>query len=69
MAQGKRSIFTIGHSTHPLEIFVALLLKHKVSVVADVRSAPYSRYCPQFNKDDLERSFKEHGIKYVFMGR
>jgi uncharacterized protein (DUF488 family) len=63
------ALLTIGHSKHPLEDFLELLRKHKVSVVADVRSAPYSRYCPQFNKDALPRSLKEHGIKYVFLGR
>jgi len=62
------AIFTIGHSTHPLEKFLSLLLKHEVSVVADVRSSPYSRFNPHFNKDTLARSLKENGIKYVFMG-
>jgi len=63
------AIFTIGHSTHPLEKFLNLLLKHKVSVVADVRSSPYSRFNPHFNKDTLGQSLKENGIKYVFMGK
>ena len=66
-AQG--AMLTIGHSTHPLEVFLELLRKHKISVVADVRSAPYSRYCPHFNKDTLSRGLKENGIKYVFLGR
>ena len=63
------SLLTIGHSTHSMELFLELLLKHKVSAVADVRSAPYSRYCPQFNKEEFSRSLQEHGIKYVFLGR
>ena len=61
-------IFTIGHSTHPLATFLGLLEQHAVTVVADVRSAPYSRFNPQFNKDELTIGLKAHGIKYVFMG-
>ena len=62
------ALFTIGHSTHQLEIFLELLRRHEVSVVADVRSAPYSRYCPQYNRGSIASSLKEHGIKYVFLG-
>ena len=47
-------LFTIGHSNHPLEQFVALLRMHGVTAVADVRSTPYSRRHPQFNKDRLD---------------
>ena len=62
-------IFTIGHSTHPLEDFVALLQKHEVTALADVRSAPFSRFNPQFNKAALQQELKSHGIQYVFLGR
>jgi uncharacterized protein (DUF488 family) len=62
-------VFTIGHSTHSLEAFLALLRRHDVTALADVRSAPYSRFNPQFNRDALERDLKEHGIRYVFLGR
>jgi uncharacterized protein (DUF488 family) len=61
-------VFTVGHSTHSLEAFVALLRQHDVTAVADVRSTPYSRTNPQFNRETLERHLKEHGIKYVFLG-
>lgn len=61
--------FTIGHSTHPVEVFVSLLKQHAVTALADVRSAPFSRFNPQFNKDALARELKTHGIKYVFLGR
>jgi uncharacterized protein (DUF488 family) len=65
----KRSIIlTIGHSTHSLGQFVALLASHGVTVLADVRSTPFSRFNPQFNKDAIARGLKEHGIKYVFLG-
>jgi uncharacterized protein (DUF488 family) len=62
-------VFTIGHSSHTIEAFVALLRQHKVTAVADVRSAPFSRPNPQFIKDALERDLRAHGIKYVFLGR
>lgn len=69
MSQGRQLVFTIGHSTHSLEAFVALLKQHGVTALADVRSAPFSRFNPQFNREALERSLKAEGIKYVFLGR
>jgi uncharacterized protein (DUF488 family) len=62
-------IFTIGHSTHSLETFVAFLQAHGVSMLADVRSAPFSRFNPQFNKADLEAGLRRHSIAYMFLGR
>ncbi len=62
-------IFTIGHSNHSLQGFLTLLSKHWVSAVADVRSAPYSRFRPHFNRDALATSLEPHGIDYVFLGR
>ncbi len=62
-------VFTIGHSNHQPEIFVALLQKHGVNAVVDVRSAPYSRYLPHFNKEFLDRSLNEVGVRYVFQGK
>jgi uncharacterized protein (DUF488 family) len=63
------AVFTIGHSTHSFEAFVALLKQHGVTAIADVRSAPFSQFNPQFNKDTLARGLKVSGIKYVFLGR
>ncbi len=62
-------VYTIGHSTHTIEAFLELLQKHNVTAVADVRSAPFSRFNPQFNKDTLQGALATHGIKYVFLGR
>jgi len=50
-------------------MFLALLCQHKIQAVADVRSSPFSRYNPQFNREILERFLKEKGIQYVFLGR
>ena len=69
MSETPYPIFTIGHSTHWLETFIALLKQHDITVVADVRSAPYSRFAPQFNKKSLEHRLKVNGIRYVFLGR
>ncbi|MCX8005602.1 MAG: DUF488 domain-containing protein [Burkholderiaceae bacterium] len=69
MTETQGPILTIGHSTHTLERFIALLKQHGVTAVADVRSAPYSRFNPQFNKSELERRLKAEGIGYVFLGR
>ena len=62
-------IFTIGHSSHSLEMFVSLLRQHRITALVDVRSAPFSRFSPQFNKADLEQAIKAHEIKYMFLGR
>lgn len=63
------TIGTIGHSNHPIEKFVELLRTHHTSAVADVRSQPYSRMYPQFNREALEGSLLKYGIAYVFLGR
>ena len=63
------TVFTIGHSNHDTEAFVALLKRHGITALADVRSAPFSRFHPQFNKDTLERTLKAEGIRYVFLGK
>ena len=61
-------ILTIGHSNHALDAFLALLQRHGVTAVADVRTAPYSRYTPQFNYDALRDALEALGIDYVFLG-
>lgn len=61
-------IYTIGHSIHSIEAFIGLLKGAGVTAIADVRSAPYSRYQPQFNKEVLSNSLHEAGIEYVFLG-
>lgn len=61
-------IFTVGHSTHRIERFVELLRKHGITALADVRSSPYSRFNPQFNREPLKKTLRELGISYVFLG-
>jgi uncharacterized protein (DUF488 family) len=62
------TIYTIGHSTQPIERFLAKLQEHAVGAIADVRSTPFSRHNPQFNKDELQAKLESHGIRYVFLG-
>lgn len=68
-AVNDETIYTIGHSTHEIETFVALLKQHGIDAVADVRSVPYSRRQPQFNRRELTDGLKTHGIAYVFLGK
>jgi uncharacterized protein (DUF488 family) len=56
--------FTIGHSTRPIDEFVALLMTAEVKLVVDVRTVPRSRTNPQFNRDALPASLAAHGIAY-----
>ena len=62
-------IFTIGHSAHEFARFVELLKQHHVNAVADVRSMPYSRWQPQFNREELGAALKAQSIDYVFLGK
>ena len=62
-------IYTVGHSTQSLKQFLNLLLESHITAVADVRSSPYSRYTPQFNKEPLKKKLNGANIAYVFLGR
>jgi len=57
-------IFTIGHSTHPIERFLELLGEHRIAIVADVRSFPSSKRWPQFNQAELSASLERASIEY-----
>ncbi|MDI6853790.1 MAG: DUF488 domain-containing protein [Deltaproteobacteria bacterium] len=63
------TIWTIGHSNQPLARLVELLRTHKIQVVADVRSRPYSRFAPQFNRQALAKALPEHDLRYLFLGK
>lgn len=62
-------VFTIGHSTHPQERFIELLRQHGITALCDVRSRPYSRINPQFNREKLEEALLANGIAYRFLGK
>jgi len=61
-------IKTIGHSNHPIDKFVDLLVRGGVALLVDVRSMPYSRRFPQFGRERLQKSLAAAGIDYVWEG-
>jgi uncharacterized protein (DUF488 family) len=61
-------IYTIGHSNHPAQRFVELLQRQGIEAVGDVRSTPFSRFNPQFNREKLATTLRDAGIHYVFLG-
>lgn len=60
-------VFTIGHSTHPIEDFLALLGQHQIAILVDVRSFPSSRRWPHFNQAELSASLKSAGVEYAWL--
>lgn len=65
----ERHIFSIGHSNHPLETFLALLKQHRIEVLVDARSHPYSRFAPHSDSGSLKGAVTDVGIKYLLMGK
>jgi uncharacterized protein (DUF488 family) len=63
------TIYTIGHSNLAAEELVALLRRHAIVVVVDVRTHPHSAHNPQFNQPALRRTLEAAGIGYRFAGR
>lgn len=63
-----RTVHTIGHSTRPLELFIALLHDHAIQTLVDVRRWPASRRLPHFNRAALTESLRDGGIDYVWRG-
>jgi uncharacterized protein (DUF488 family) len=59
-------IYTIGHGNRTTSEFIDLLKENNVTQLVDVRTSPYSRYNPQFNKENLGFFLKENDIQYIF---
>jgi uncharacterized protein (DUF488 family) len=64
----KDNLFTIGHSIYDIKDFIDILHYHDIDVVVDVRSIPYSKFVPQYNKDSLKNDLQKNSIKYIYMG-
>lgn len=64
-----KTIYTIGHSTIAEEKFVAWLRLHSIDVLLDVRSSPFSRHAPQFNRHTLSSWLDASRVKYYFGGK
>jgi uncharacterized protein (DUF488 family) len=62
------TIWTVGHSNHALDHFLDLLRTHAIEAVADVRSTPFSRRHPHFNRERLKAALASAGIDYIFLG-
>jgi uncharacterized protein (DUF488 family) len=58
------TVWTVGHSTRPIEQFLALLAEHSIERLVDVRTVPRSRHNPQFNRDALPAALESVGIAY-----
>jgi uncharacterized protein (DUF488 family) len=63
----KAVILTVGHSTHALAEFVALLRAHGVERVADIRTIPRSRHNPQFNRETLPAALQRAWVEYLHL--
>jgi len=61
-------IYTIGYGDRTLERLLAVLTTNAIAYLLDVRTAPYSRFKPEFSKDALAKALAEHGIRYVYLG-
>jgi uncharacterized protein (DUF488 family) len=68
MATVPTTLYSIGHSNVAVERLIALLEQYSIRMLCDVRSSPYSRYNPQFNREAIVASLEAAGITYRFMG-
>ena len=62
-----QTLFTIGHSTREINEFIDLLKTHAITTLVDIRTIPKSRHNPQYGHEELEKSLREHDIRYVYM--
>ena len=62
------SFFTLGHSNLSIETWLALVRRHGIEAVVDTRSSPYSKYVPQFDRELMQRSLEEAGVRYLYLG-
>lgn len=64
-----KEIYTIGHSNHDNIYFLELLKKFNINCVIDIRSVPFSKYVPHFNKNVIKKFLNIHGIYCVYMAK
>lgn len=67
VASSEKTIYTIGHSTHPIVEFIAMLTSHGISLLVDVRNFASSKRYPHFNKEALETSLNTQNIRYLHL--
>ncbi|PCJ22439.1 MAG: hypothetical protein COA96_14505 [SAR86 cluster bacterium] len=61
-------LYSIGYATKPFDVFIEHLQQHKINVVADVRSVPFSTVFHDYHQPALEKALPEAGIRYVYLG-
>jgi uncharacterized protein (DUF488 family) len=62
-------LYTVGHSTHPIERFLELVIQHRIAILADIRSFPSSRRWPQFNQEPFAAALSRAGVEYRWIKR
>jgi uncharacterized protein (DUF488 family) len=67
-AAERTPVYTIGYGARTLDDFISALKTNRIEYLVDVRSAPYSKFKPEFSKDWLQRHLEQVGIRYLFMG-
>jgi len=65
--QENHVVYTVGHSNHSIEEFIAILKSFNIELLVDVRSLPGSRRYPHFNKEQLSIALQKSGIDYIHM--
>lgn len=60
-------VYTIGHSTRPLDDFIAILKNYAINLLVDIRTIPRSRRNPQYEQAALSKALRDQGIAYLHM--
>ena len=60
--------YTVGHSNVPFEKFLELIKTVDIDLLVDVRTIPYSKHVPQFNREFLNLKIEDEGIEYTYLG-
>jgi len=61
------TLYTIGHSTRPLQDFISVLKAHQIQTLVDIRAFPMSRRLPHFNSEALEKELNNAGLSYLWI--
>lgn len=64
----KQPLFTIGYGARSVEELLSTLKANRIDYLIDVRTAPYSKFKPEFSKEALQHRVEREGIRYIFMG-
>ncbi len=62
------ALYTVGHSNHPIDYLIKLLKRYDIDTIVDVRSYPYSRYNPQYNREEFVKYLQHENMDYLYLG-